>query len=274
MALAETKKQRFGMFLMNPMVKKLDKVEEKGDTSATYSGITWKTIFLLILTVLGCAIFFLTNDMVPASYVQEIEGFKVNMVEAGIVIGSLLLALFFPLIAFKFVRSSMILGSLYSIIQGYALAFVAHLVGNDFVFPAMIALGITILVVIVMLVIYKLKLININRKFVSVISTVFFTELFLGIVLFALSFVPATKEFVTFITDNGIITMCISAIGIAIACLFLLVDFEVINHCVDEKLAKKYEWLAAFALSFSIIEIYLKILNMILRLMQKKETAN
>lgn len=269
MATANTKISKFTMFMMNPMVRKLDKVEEHDQTHATYGGIIRKTLFLLVLTIIGAIVFFMTNSLAPTSYNYVVEGYTVNLIEAGIVGGSLFLTLFFPIVTFKFVRTSMLLGSIYSLAQGYALAFVCHVVGQDYVYPVAFAFLLTIIIVAVMLIIYRLKLVNISKKFMSVVSTLFFTLLVCSVLIFIAGMFNQTRYIYDMIMDNSIIVIVCGVIGIIIVCLFLLVDFEVINHCVEDSLPKKYEWLAAFALSFSIIELYIKILNLILRLTQK-----
>ena len=269
MSTANTGISKFSMFMMNPMVRKLDKVETHDDTHATYGGIIRKTLFLLLLTLVGAVVFFTTNSLAPTAYNYVVEGYSVNLIEAAIVAGSLLLTLFFPIITFKFVKTSMMLGSFYSLAQGYALAFVCHVVGNEYTYPVALAFLLTIIIVAVMLIIYRMKLININKKFMSIISTLFFTMIICSLLVVLAGVFPPTKFIYDIIMDNSIIAIGSSVVGVVIVSLFLLVDFEIINHCVQDDLPKKYEWLAAFALSFSIIELYLKILNLILRATQK-----
>ena len=48
MAVAKSKVGRFGLFLANPMVAKIDKVEEHGDPACSYKGIISKTFFSFI----------------------------------------------------------------------------------------------------------------------------------------------------------------------------------------------------------------------------------
>ncbi len=97
-------------------------------------------------------------------------------------------------------------------------------------------------------------------------KTIFFLVLTLvGVTVFFLTPKVLPNETVAVDTYN------INTAEAIIASLFLLVDFEVINYSIEAKLPKKYEWLSAFALSFSIIEIYIKIVNFILRLSKNKE---
>ncbi|MEG0368017.1 MAG: Bax inhibitor-1/YccA family protein, partial [Coprobacillus sp.] len=272
LAASTTGISKFSIFMMNPMVRKLDKVEEHADHHATYGGVIRKTLFLLVLTLAGAVVFFATNSLAPTSYNYVVEGYTVNLFEAGIVGGSLLLTLLFPIITFKFVRTSMVLGSLYSLAQGYALAFVCHVFGGEYTYPVALAFLLTLIIVATMLIIYRMRLININKKFMSIVATLFFTMVICSVLVFVSGMFPQTRFIYDLIMENSILAIASSVIGIIIVCLFLLVDFEVINHCVKDQLPKKYEWLAAFALSFSIIELYLKILNLILRITQKSKS--
>ena len=51
-----------------------------------------------------------------------------------------------------------------------------------------------------------------------------------------------------------------------LASLFLISDFSVIDACVKEGYPKEYEWSAAFGLVFTVIWLYLKILDLLIRL--------
>lgn len=270
MAVVKSKLGRFSLFLANPMVAKMDKIEESGEPSCTTASIVRKTLFFLLLTIVGIAIFFLTSSMVPDSYINA-EGYDVNVYEAAIACGSLLLGAIGTVFCFKFVKASFLFGSIYSLGQGYAVAFLCHIFGSEVAYPCFIALGITMLIVIVMLLLYRLHLVKIDHKFVSVLLTLIVVGLLLALGLFVMNQIPETQEYAKFIMDNGVLVSCLGATGIIVASLFLLIDFEVINHSVESKLPKKYEWLGAFALSFSIIELYLKILNFVLQAAQKKE---
>lgn len=273
MAVVESKVGRFGLFLANPMVAKINKVEESGEPSCTAKGISLKVIFFLLLTIAGVAIFFATSSMVPTTYMEQVEGYEVNLIEAAIAFGSIFIGLLGTFISFKFVRSSFLFGSIYSLGQGYGLAFLFHIFGYEFVYPGLIALGLTILIVLVMLFLYQAHIVKVEKKFLSCLATLIVVGALLALGVYVMTLIPATKEYADFIINNSIVISIAGAIGIIVATLFLLVDFEVINHSLQSKLPKKYEWLSAFALSFSIIEIYFKIFNFIIQAAGNKNEA-
>ena len=55
-------------------------------------------------------------------------------------------------------------------------------------------------------------------------------------------------------------------ISIIIASLFLITDFATIDHVVTNKLPAKYEWSAAFGLAFTVLWIYVKILDLLIQI--------
>lgn len=272
MAVTNSKLGRFGLFLANPMVAKMDKVEESGEPSATVGGIAGKTVFFLLLTLVGVTLFFVTNGFVSTEYVETIEGYSVNLIEAGIAFGSLFLGIIGTFICFKFVRASFLFGSIYSLSQGYSLALLFHIFGSDYIFPGLLVLGITVLLVLSMLLLYRLHLVSVTKKFVSVLVTLIFVGILLALGVYVMEMFPATKTYADFIINNKAIVIGCAAFGIVVATLFLLVDFEVIDHSVEAHLPKKYEWLGAFALSFSIIELYLKIFNFLFQSMSNNSS--
>ena len=51
-----------------------------------------------------------------------------------------------------------------------------------------------------------------------------------------------------------------------------MVDFDTIERSVEQKLPKKYEWIVAFGLAYTIIYLFLKIFNLICKLTQKNSS--
>ena len=57
---------------------------------------------------------------------------------------------------------------------------------------------------------------------------------------------------------------------IIIAAIFLVADFDGIEECVERKMDKSYEWMAAFGLAYTIIYLYFKIINLLVQNLCKK----
>ena len=77
-------------------------------------------------------------------------------------------------------------------------------------------------------------------------------------------FIPATSSIVAAMLNNPVLSIIVAVIGIIIATLFLLVDFDTIEKTVTNCLPQKYEWVAAFGLAFTVIWIYLKVLDLLM----------
>ena len=76
---------------------------------------------------------------------------------------------------------------------------------------------------------------------------------------------PIIAGFATFM-GSPVVGIISSVVFIVIAALFLLVDFDTIEQCVEGRMPKKLEWMAAFGLVYTVIYIYFKIINLILQI--------
>lgn len=68
------------------------------------------------------------------------------------------------------------------------------------------------------------------------------------------------------IMGNFWVSIGLTILSIIIACLFLISDFATIDNVVENKMPAKYEWMAAFGLAFTIIWIYVKILDLLIQI--------
>ena len=105
--------------------------------------------------------------------------------------------------------------------------------------------------------------VQVTKKFKTMLIVLILTSVFVSILGFILSLIPATRGFVQSMMGNAVINIGASVLMVIIASLFLLVDFDTIKHSVDDELPKKYEWYAAFGLAFSVIWLFFKILELI-----------
>lgn len=162
-----------------------------------------------------------------------------------------------------------VVGTLYAICEGYFIGAITEALTADYKWISLVAFILTAAIVSVMLFLYVKRIVKVTKKFKTVLSTLFLVMIFGGIAIFLLSFVPFLRPIIMGITtfmNNPIISIGMSVLYIVIAALFLLVDFDVIEECVEQKMPKKLEWMAAFGLVYTVIYIYFKILNLILQL--------
>jgi uncharacterized YccA/Bax inhibitor family protein len=243
--------------------------------SASYKGIALKTVFFLLFCVAGIVLqLVLVNTLSAGSLVEfSIKNFDVSMYtyELYALIGSVVLAIVFQLLAFFAKATTPVTGALYCVTQGYMISFIIFKVLKGYEYLGALALAITLMIVLVMSILYATGVIRVTKKFKMVMLTLFATTIASSILVFIGSFIPATRELVASITGNLGFSIGVSVVFIIIAALFLICDFDTIDHVVNDKLPKKYEWAAAFGLAFTVLWIYLKVLDLILTIAGSKK---
>lgn len=242
--------------LSNPYFKKIssqfDITEGK---SASYRGIALKIVFFLMLTGAGVAAYML--HLVPEQYT----------VPALIATGTV--ALITPFINFLVPKATLVFGSLFCIAEGYLIGFLSESYSNLYHGIIPIALTVTFGVVFVMLALYATKIIKVGHKFKVVITTLFMTSiLFSGIVFISSFFTPVLANFVW---GNSWFGIGIAVVMLLIAALNLVVDFDNIALSVKKGYSSKYEWSLAFGVAMSIILIFIRILELVAKIMSKTQ---
>lgn len=270
----DSTKEKRSFLSSNPVMRRLNKVDEYSETnSATYGGITGKTIYFLLFSVVGIFVQLIlapqlaTGSIIPLRY----KGFEFSMytTEMFVMLGVVILAIVFQLIAFFARGTTPVTGALYCVTQGYFISFLIFKVLKGFEFLGALALMITMLIVVVMAILYSTGVIRVTKKFKMVMLTLFITMISASILTFIGSLIPFTRPLVMSIQQNLVFSIIVSVIFIIIAALFLICDFDTIDRVVTNKMPKKYEWSAAFGLAFTVIWLYLKVLDLIITIAGK-----
>ena len=271
METKQNKKTKRSFLSSNPVMRRLDGVDEMSDSAAaSYGGITLKTIYFLLFSVVGIFVQLIMQNALATGNTFKInyEGFKVDIFygEAIALVVAVVLAIVFQLMAFFARKTTPVTGALYSITQGYIISFLIFTIlgAYDMEYLGALALLITMLIVIIMAVLYSTGIIRVTQKFKLVLTVLFFTVVAVSLFTLIGYFVPFTRGIVTDIRQNFGFSVGFGIIFIIIASLFLICDFDTIDHVVNDKLPKKYEWQAAFGLSFTVLWLYLKVLDLII----------
>lgn len=149
---------------------------------------------------------------------------------------------------------------LYAILEGVAIG------GISFVFNAVYegivaqAVFFTSVDLLIMLLLYKFRIIKVNDKFRSVI---FGATLCIAIVYFINFILGFFKMSVPFLTDSSPIGIVISVVIVAIASFNLLLDFDFIERGANMNMPKYFEWYSAFGLLVTLVWLYLEILRLL-----------
>ena len=276
-ALPRERKQNRTLVHSNPVLSRLSKVSERTETNAaTYSGIASKTLYFLLITLAGMIAQLLVKTAMAGEPVWQTltiyEKFtlSLSMKEAVIVGAVLVIGLLCELLGI-FVRKTIpVTGTLYAASQGYVISFLVFKVLTGYEYLGLEALLLTVAVVAVMSYLYSSGIVKADKKFRTVLLSLFLGSIGLGLLSFLGSLIPATRPYVQAMLQNSAFTIAMDVLGLLIAALFLISDFAMIDDCVKQHYPKEFEWSAAFGLVFTVIWIYLKILDLLMRLSNNK----
>ena len=288
--MEQPKKKGFFSNLANPVLRKLEKNGEfASDHVATYGGIITKTIFFLALSIIGVAICFILHNMMisnPAATLAHVADTKngiydltVSSVEIVVMIVVLAISIITPFIAWLVRPAIPVVGSLYSLAQGMLIGYITIALVQEYKYISLLAMLLTLALVGGMLLVYAKRIITVTARFRGVITAIFFGIIVSGIIYFLLSLIPAVRNSGVFAGistafGNSIVSVVIGIIYVILASLFMLVDFDTIERCVTNQVDKKYEWMAAWGLAYTILYIYFKILRIILTILGNRNSRN
>ena len=148
----------------------------------------------------------------------------------------------------------------YAILEGVAIG------GISFVFNAVYdgivaqAVFFTSADLLVMLLLYRFRIIKVNDKFRSVIFGATLCIAAVYLINFILGFFRMS---VPFLNDSTPIGIGISVVIVAIASFNLLLDFDFIEQGSNANMPKYFEWYSAFGLLVTLVWLYLEILRLL-----------
>lgn len=129
-------------------------------------------------------------------------------------------------------------------------------------FPGIVlqALLLTFGICAVLLIIYKLKIIQPTENFKLIVTSATAGLALYYLANLGLSFVGIELPYIHENTTGGII---FSLFAVILASMNLVVDFDFIEQGVESKIPKYMEWYGAFGLMVTIIWLYIEILRLL-----------
>ena len=246
------------MELRNPLFKNLERDSEYADTTncATIHGTFGKTLILILVTIASAiaAILFM-NGMTE----DDLGTFVVLLLVCAIV------AFVAGLIATLSVRLCPVFSFIYAVAEGFLLGVISLICDLAYPGVALVAVVLTFVVTLIMGVLYFSGIIKVGHKFKAFILTAFIS-IFVGsiiLVILAACNVPGMRDILY--EPSNPIGWIIDVFVAIIAALSLCLDFDYAARLADSQAEKKYEWKAAFCLTTSIIYLYLRILEICIR---------
>ena len=258
----------FGEKMVNPVIRRaLDQSEKAQENCVTYKGVITKSGLFLLTFVLGAILAIIVHAVTPQITYQDYAGtFSCSQAELIAMIVTGIVGLVTCIIASFSHRAAAICGTLACICFGYPVGFMASAI-PAYQGPILMALVLTVVLVATLLVLYRTRIIKVTQKFKAFTMATIITILVGSLMLFILSFIPATSEAVAWLYNNPAISIIFGVLGVMIGCFFLLWDFDAVENAVTMGADKRYENMIAFSLAFSVIYLYFKILQLIIRIM-------
>lgn len=250
--------------MVNPVMKKT----MKGETSSnvvSYSSVYTKSLLFLFTVLVGLALAIVVHNL-PFDKIQGIEKLSLSMVEAILGGVAVISSIVFTLLASFITSMVAVFGTISCISYGYILGFAVSII-PEYAGPMILALAFTVAIVIVLAVLYRTKVIKVGQKFRAVAFTLLFTMLLGSLFMLIFYLIPFTRTAASWVLNNAGLSILFAVLGVVLASMFLIMDFDSIERAVANGLDKKYENALAFSLAFSVIWLYFKILDLILRIM-------
>ena len=219
---------------------------------------TISAIAVLFILLLVSASFGWSQASGPTDTAGEVTYQMPPIAFVGIIIGfiAVIVASFKPMLA-KF------LGPVYSIGYGFAVGAISRMYESFQDGIVVQAIGATLSVFLVMLVLYRTRIIKVTDKFRRAI--IFAT---LGImVLYGVSFVMSLfGASISFINSPSLLGIGFSVVVCVVASLNLALDFDRIERGVNARMPKDYEWVSALGLLVTLVWLYLEMLRLLSKL--------
>lgn len=268
--MEEKAKLTWGERMTNPVISRVMKqnaAAEEVTNTVTRKSVYIKTAMFLLLFLVGVASAFVVRAFTTPMVIEGMEAVSISLAEAIIFIVATVLAIVCSIVASLSVKLAGVFGTISCICYGYTLGLLAVAI-PEYQGPMLLALVLTVAVVAGLILLYRTGIIKVSQKFRAVVAILFFAMIVGTLLTLLLSIIPATRGAVSWLYANPIISIGLGVFGVVIAALFLLCDFDSIEKAVEMGADKKYENMLAFGLAFSVIWLYFKILQLILRIMQ------
>jgi uncharacterized YccA/Bax inhibitor family protein len=245
----------------NPAFRgKIFDITTTDEKTMTINGTVNKTAILLAFIVASgywtWNVF--SNELDPAIGAQKVM---------PMLIGGLIGGLIFGIVTHFKKTWAPVTAPLYALCEGLMLGGISAIFNKQYPGIALQAVVLTMGTLAVLLVAYKSGLIKATENFkLGVVAATG------GIcILYFISFiVNLFGGAIPFISGNGPLSIGLSVVIVIIAALNLVLDFDFIEHAAETNTPKYMEWYGAFALTVTLVWLYLEILRLLAKLSSRK----
>jgi uncharacterized YccA/Bax inhibitor family protein len=218
----------------------------------TVGGTATATGVLLVILLAAAAFGWNQVDPVPVGATSV--GFPA-MAFVGIIVGFIcaIVVSFKPMLA-KF------LGPVYALGEGFFLGVISKFYNDIYHGIVVQAVGATLGVFVVMLVLYKTRIIKVTDRFKRTVIMATFGLMAFYLVSMVINIFSPTS--VAFLHNGSGIGIIISIFAAGLASMMLAIDFDLIEKGAKAGWPKGMEWYAAFGLLTTLVWLYLELLRL------------
>lgn len=218
----------------------------------TINGAILKSLFLFITIILSAGY---TWQQALAGYMD-----KVNFLMMGGLIGATISGLAAIWLRPKITPA---LAVIYAVCEGFALGGISMMFEKVYHGIVLNTIMLTFVVLGAMLLLYITRMIRLTEKLWSVVLTATASVAVIYIIQIVASLFG--RSIPAIFTSSGL-GIGFSLLVILIAALNLIVDFNIIEDGARNHLPKMYEWIGAIGLMFSLVWLYVEILNLLAKM--------
>ncbi len=243
------RRRGMGRFGHNPFMRSVERnaaTDATDATPATYAGVVFKTTLLLSI-MFGLGIFsatmLLQQELLIGGY--------------GLLIGAPIIGFIAVLVASFSPRLARPMSFIYATAQGIFLGTISAvytIVFGDYIVP--VALIGTMGIFFAMLFLYRSGIIKIGSMFRRIAISLLFGLLFANLFLMIMFAFVGFAQFQTFY-------LLIVIVGVVLAAVFLLIDFDNITNMVEGGVSKQYEWMLSLSLVITIVWLFVEMLRLL-----------
>jgi uncharacterized YccA/Bax inhibitor family protein len=233
-----------------------------GQETMTINGTINKTGLMLLLVIAGAVFtwgkFF---NAFSAEYPQE----AMSAVMPWLLIGGIGGFIAAIVTAFR-PQSAAISAPIYAVLQGLFLGGISAIFESSYTGIVMRAVALTLGVFVMMLLLYRSKIIQVTDKFRMGVFAATGGIALVYVVSFVAGMFGAN---VSFLHDSSTLSIVISLVVVGVAALNLMLDFDFIERASGSGAAKNMEWFGAFGLMVTLIWLYLELLRLLSKLARR-----
>lgn len=234
----------------NPIFKSMDDTTYSTGQQATFNGIILKTSLLLLITTV-VAIFVMSGAINPYPFL--FIGSIIGMV--CVVVGRMS-----P-------KYSMIASVVYSVCEGMFIGALSAIFEAQF--PGVVSISViaTLSVFIIMLALYKIKVVQVTPMFTKVLMGA-------GLAIVLCMFISLILQLFGMFSGIALFSplyLLLGGVLVIYGAFMLVLNFDEANYYVQSGLDKSYEWTASLGLIVTILYIYVQILRVVASILSNRD---